>query len=61
MPETPANHASARTLVTRATWEAELIPLLLIAIRLRDDRITRLEQLDRQKAAALDEMRRHIA
>jgi hypothetical protein len=39
-------------------WELTLIAHLLLAVKVRDARIARLEQLDYQKALALDEQRR---
>jgi len=39
-------------------WELTLISHLLIAVSVRDARISRLEELDHQKAVALDEQRR---
>jgi len=39
-------------------WELTTISHLLIAVSVRDARISRLEELDYQKAVALDEQRR---
>jgi hypothetical protein len=39
-------------------WDVYLIAILLVSIEARDRRIMRLEELDRQKAVALDEQRR---
>lgn len=42
----------------RAPWELQIIPLLCLLIQAQEARIERLEQLDHQKALALDEQRR---
>lgn len=42
----------------RTPWELEIIPLLCLLLQAQEARIRRLEQLDRQKAVALDEQRR---
>ena len=39
-------------------WEVCLVSFLLVAIKARDRRIARLEELDYQKAVALDGIRR---
>ncbi|MDT5293164.1 MAG: hypothetical protein QOJ76_44 [Acidobacteriota bacterium] len=41
-----------------ARWELYVISLLVVRMQARDARIARLEQLDREKAIALDEQRR---
>lgn len=40
------------------SWELTVISYLCVLVRAQEARIRRLEQLDRQKALALDEQRR---
>lgn len=42
----------------RAPWELQIISYLCLWVQAQEARIKRLEQLDRQKAVALDEQRR---
>jgi hypothetical protein len=52
------DRARGNTFPPPAGWELHLISLLVVALQARDARIARLEQLDREKAVALDEQRK---
>jgi hypothetical protein len=54
----PTRPARINAVPSPQRWELALLSRLLLALRARDDRIARLEELNRQLSVALDEERR---